>query len=1271
MESQTSRWSAPSLTRHRTAVIAVAAVALGCSLYYYSDQIWSSHQRQEPSTSGLRRSNAHRHQRPSGQIGSEPRNLAEAVFDFATSRYTLDQPWGSTPVNLDFLRTTARSNEILSHHLVRPREGQIRGVVLDRYLPSVDVLRGIAIDSQEAALFRRELEEAYLNLCFFRYLPPNDISPEQQEEIIRELGTDGGFHREAVLQAILRHQSRQLRHVIELWLREQSSRGEEVRNAVHMPRLFGSTRDPLVEDSSAFAEDEGSVTVEESDHSWRGGWEMEVEKEASEEGQSLLHLLYDIAKEKVKKDGHMHRRVTCNSCNTMPIRGIRYHCANCRDYDLCEECEATQIHPKTHVFYKIRVPAPFIRNPEPEPVWYPGRPHATNHALPKDITANICGRTGFQDAEVEALWEQFRCLAATEWPEDPFNYRLAIDRQTFDKCFIPQTSSRPPTPNLIFDRLFASYDQNNDGLIGFNEFIEGVASLTRNKVDEYRKRVFKAYDINNDGYVDRKDCLRMFKAYYALLKELTRGIVAEMEEDVSDAEIRDFILSSQPISSAFTCPITPGERSRNELGKTRDNHGDSIIIDDKGVIDEHNHDLANPYDTMGERMDADQIQALTLEQIRQIYIAPWPLEVITMEDIEKIFNKPVPPMEIKAASDQSQIRRVAHARLARDYQVRSRTRRLAIRDREERKEFYIGDDYSTPARGSALKSYDKDGITELEHMQSSSFGRLKTAGRQNELFSLLEEKINGLGWPVYGSPRTLAEDIIEMISQNWTGLAIAEDIRGYAPCANLTETAEFIRSIFELLEQMAGMSLSGTSEQEATRPQSLPRRSRSSSKVRFQDDIEMDDDRQARSRAKSTSSHSMSINEPLGGIEVPEPEHDIGRDALYQFTQEALNELLDPIFRLKEDLAMRILQTKKMRESSRAETAASVKDPVALERDIILYEKRWRSLASRHAGPGEHYAYMVNESESFYDFLRMRAEGEMNEITGDKCPQCAQNGQEEWIGLGNHCGRCARPSDFRGSSPPLEQCIHCSQRGKKSATGGAPDAIACPVCGQRSIFHMVRRRMLLGIISGVGRHSKVQLPTEDEIPAAVGNPNHVARPSAPFNLDSAVADFNRSDPEDLEQSIFHRPLENLPTDSGYGVATSSREASPPPDPTLPQNRLDDSQLSVEGNASHSNSHVNGNSPHDGANLPLPFSGMTAENPTSSKHLEPGEPSAEEKPPLDKETLRFFAALNLLEYIDEKRGGPGRLSFEEFDQVMNGKKGPSLKFLGSWMQMTSF
>lgn len=57
-------------------------------------------------------------------------------------------------------------------------------------------------------------------------------------------------------------------------------------------------------------------------------------------------------------DSVVHHRVTCDSCGMTPIRGMRYKCCCCPDYDLCQSCMryAASIHDASHVFIPISRP---------------------------------------------------------------------------------------------------------------------------------------------------------------------------------------------------------------------------------------------------------------------------------------------------------------------------------------------------------------------------------------------------------------------------------------------------------------------------------------------------------------------------------------------------------------------------------------------------------------------------------------------------------------------------------------------------------------------------------------------------------------------------------------------------------------------------------------------------------------------------------------------------------------------------------------------------
>lgn len=54
----------------------------------------------------------------------------------------------------------------------------------------------------------------------------------------------------------------------------------------------------------------------------------------------------------------IHKGITCSNCKATDIKGIRYKCTSCSNYNLCETCEALNTHDIHHIFIKIRIPTP-------------------------------------------------------------------------------------------------------------------------------------------------------------------------------------------------------------------------------------------------------------------------------------------------------------------------------------------------------------------------------------------------------------------------------------------------------------------------------------------------------------------------------------------------------------------------------------------------------------------------------------------------------------------------------------------------------------------------------------------------------------------------------------------------------------------------------------------------------------------------------------------------------------------------------------------------
>ncbi|KAF2666636.1 EF-hand [Microthyrium microscopicum] len=535
------------------------------------------------------------------------------------------------------------------------------------------------------------------------------------------------------------------------------------------------------------------------------GTETVAETEAiqtnSQDGSGLKALLYYIAEDQSRQNAYIHRGVMCNSCFMKPIRGIRWRCANCADYDLCSDCEASNMHPKTHIFYKVKIPAPFLGNPrQTQAVVYPGKPAKMPRSLPTNLFRRFVDETKFEKEEIEALYDQFTCLANANWTSDPNGINYAIDRTAFDTAFIPLTSINAPQPNLLYDRIFSFYDSNGDGLIGFEELLKGLAHIQDKNHDQAarRRHIFNGFDVDSDGYISRKDVLRLFRAYYAIQKDITHDLLAVQDEEYEIKNVQQFIFSGQPLSAAFT-ESAPGVQTTfptdtkqpNSFGDTRDStnpiHVDST---DEGPRDEIVSLL--PGEELWNRQQQNPPGTFIFPASRPLIDEPW----MSAEE---------------------------------DAQVTARLQASAMRDRFRRREFYTDEE-----EGFLLEDPDKYSSSRQSSNQHQQAPTQHTEHAQRTPLGFLRS----------------------------------------APSWNVAENPAI------------GI--------EATPAPSAARKSRE--QVLHRD-----------------------------GYEVPIPDAEIGKEILYQVVQQGLNELLDPLFKEKEDLALLVEETAMERRRWKREIRQFVK----------------------------------------------------------------------------------------------------------------------------------------------------------------------------------------------------------------------------------------------------------------------------------------------------------------------------------------------------------
>jgi Ca2+-binding EF-hand superfamily protein len=578
--------------------------------------------------------------------------------------------------------------------------------------------------------------------------------------------------------------------------------------------------------------------------------------------QNMLDLLYHIASEQARREGYIHRGVECNCCGTHPIVGIRYHCSNCFDYDLCESCEATSPHSKSHVFYKIRIPVPSRGNVKQViPKWYPGIPDAFMTSLLPTVSKRLVEETSLDRTEIDALYEQFKCIASHYFPDDHYGIGVAIDRKGFDAYFLATNGETASPANLIYDRIFDFYDTDCNGLITFHEFVRGIDRLQDKSRSGRLKRIFDGYDLDGDGYVDRKDFLRMFRAYYALTKELTREMITTQGDfSYNDEELQEVVQGSQPISAAFGGANFYSHGSRSGQDKQSQPNGDPVPVNGTNDVLQHDHDPRGDRSrAIGNAAVGNRSRSRPMRAFRRdppldepIMLAPrygefedpgrdgeqTPEENLTGPDAS-LQAHPWPPVLAPTSGD------------------------------------------ITEALGNSVSLDDITDPVDRTRVLYTQSQRLEEAAEHEE-----EE----------------ARD--SALAERW-------------------QRRQFYVDEEEGLTKPPGYEEPDSSDEEdepdGDKKRTSPRRasmaSRSSSKVRF-DDSAIDTDFETRS---NTSSRSIPVNERWGGYELSQAEADIGKNILYQAVQQGLNHLLDALFKEKEDAYMAAQQTRKDREMFKEE----------------------------------------------------------------------------------------------------------------------------------------------------------------------------------------------------------------------------------------------------------------------------------------------------------------------------------------------------------------
>ncbi|NXK96065.1 EFCB1 protein, partial [Formicarius rufipectus] len=129
------------------------------------------------------------------------------------------------------------------------------------------------------------------------------------------------------------------------------------------------------------------------------------------------------------------------------------------------------------------------------------------------------------ESEVECLVKLFHALLAKSSSHFAVaGFNLTVFRDTLYSAF-------GMSDDAILDRVFSTFDRDNNGCITVVEWVEGLAILLRGTLEEKIKYCFKVYDLNGDGYISREEMFQMLK----------NSLIKQPAEEDPDETIKDLV----------------------------------------------------------------------------------------------------------------------------------------------------------------------------------------------------------------------------------------------------------------------------------------------------------------------------------------------------------------------------------------------------------------------------------------------------------------------------------------------------------------------------------------------------------------------------------------------------------------------------------------------------------------------------------------------------------------------------------------------------------
>ncbi|RMX54779.1 calaxin-like [Pocillopora verrucosa] len=139
------------------------------------------------------------------------------------------------------------------------------------------------------------------------------------------------------------------------------------------------------------------------------------------------------------------------------------------------------------------------------------------------IAENLERETHFSGEEVKSLLGMFENNAKNG----------KMDRTTFRDILYNDFGL---TEDIIMDRVFRVFDEDNDGNLNMKEWVCGLSKFLKGTFKEQMDFCFNVYDLNGQGYILREQIQHMLKE--CMVKSSTEEDADEQVKDLVDLSLK-------------------------------------------------------------------------------------------------------------------------------------------------------------------------------------------------------------------------------------------------------------------------------------------------------------------------------------------------------------------------------------------------------------------------------------------------------------------------------------------------------------------------------------------------------------------------------------------------------------------------------------------------------------------------------------------------------------------------------------------------------------